>query len=226
VLARFYHYLLLSILAACLGNACNKENGEERQAVVVTVTADAPGYGADQVDDLVAKPVVTRLIGIPGVQRIRSRATAGRAVVWVDYALGTNVYKARQVTAGGLQLADPALPETVDLMLGPVLVPDQVMLVALSGRRPISELREVADRVVRPGLLTTPGVAEVIVTGGQVMQCRIIVSPDRMKAYSLTICELVSAVEQALDDDRVEPGTQEHVVREMGRLHVSSTLGE
>ena len=149
MLARFCHYLLLPILAACLGNACNKENGEERQAVVVTVTANAPGYDADQVDDLVATPVATRLIGIPGVQRIRSRATAGRAVLWVDYAPGTNVYKTRQVTAGGLQLADPALPETVDLMLGQVLVPDQVMLVALSGRRPISELREVADWVVR-----------------------------------------------------------------------------
>jgi Cu/Ag efflux pump CusA len=188
---------------------------------VVNVAAEAPGYGADQVDDLVATPIVIQLNGIPGVQRIRSRATAGRAVVWVDFASGTDVYEARQATAERLQLAAPELPEAVVPRLGPVLVPDEVMLVALSTEHPSSpyssspeeELRLLADRVVRPRLLAIPGVAEVVVTGGRVRQYRVIVDPDRMRAYALTISELVSAVEKALTGDTARPGKPQEDLR-------------
>jgi Cu/Ag efflux pump CusA len=203
--------VLLSMLAACLGVAAIALwIAAERQAVVVIVAADAPGYSADQVDDLVATPIAIRLNGIPGVERIRSRATAGKAVVWVDFASGTDVYNTRQATADRLQLAAPELPKAVVPRLGPVLVPDDVMLVALSTDRysPV-QLRNMADGVVRPRLLAIPGVAEVVVTGGLVEQVQVDVDPDKMTCRDLTISELVSAVEKALADDTLRPGKQE-----------------
>ena len=218
--ARFRRRFLVPMLAACLGVACNEGIAGERQALVVTITAEAPGYGADQVEDLVTTPIAIQLNGMPDVQRIRSRATAGRAVVWVEFASGTDVYKARQATTERLQLAAPELPNAVVPRLAPVLAPDEIMLVALGfadkaseeHARRGTELRELADRVVRRRLLAIPGVAQVVVTGGLVRQCEVIVSPDRMAAYALTISEVVSAIEKTLAEDTARPGKQETLV--------------
>lgn len=208
-------------------------SGSRRQAVVVNVAAEAPGYGADRVDDSVVTPIAIRLNGIPGVQRIRSRATAGRAVIWVDFASGTDLFEARQVTAERLQLVGHELPKAVVPRIEPVLVPDEVMLVVLSaeGYSP-EEIRDLADRAVRPRLLAIPGVAEVVVAGGAVMQWQVIVSPDRMRAYDLTISELVSAVEKALADDTVRPGKHKEDLRvdmldrrELGEVVLASRAG-
>ena len=212
-------------IAGCL-------SGSRRQAVVVNVAAEAPGYGADQVDDSVVTPIAIRLNGIPGVQRIRSRATAGRAVIWVDFASGTDLLEARQATAERLQLVGHELPKAVVPRIEPVLVPDEVMLVVLSseGYSP-EEIRDLADRAVRPRLLAIPGVAEVVVTGGAVMQWQVIVSSDRMTAYALTISELVSAVEKALAEDTVRLGKEEDLRvdaldrRELAEIVLASRAG-
>ncbi|MHC4180616.1 MAG: efflux RND transporter permease subunit, partial [Planctomycetota bacterium] len=205
--ARFRRMFLFPMLAATVGVAWNEGIAAERQAVVVTVTAEAPGYGADQVDDLVATPIAISLNGTPGVQRIRSRATMGRAVVWVEFASGTDVYKARQATAERLQLAARELPHAVVPRLVPVLAPDEIMLVALgfagdapeADARRATELRELADRVVRRSLLGIRGVDQVVVTGGLVGQCQVIVSPESTRRYGLTISEVVRGA-LTLDD--------------------------
>jgi Cu/Ag efflux pump CusA len=211
---------LFPMLAATVGVAWNEGIAAERQAVVVTVTAEAPGYGADQVDDLVATPIAISLNGTPGVQRIRSRATMGRAVVWVEFASGTDVYKARQATAERLQLADRELPHAVVPRLAPVLAPDEIMLVALgfagdapeADARRATELRELADRVVRRSLLGIRGVDQVVVTGGLVGQCQVIVSPESTRRYGLTISEVVRAIEKTLAEDTAWSGKQETLV--------------
>jgi Cu/Ag efflux pump CusA len=165
--AQFRCRSLVPILAACLGVACNEGIAAERQAVLVTVTAEAPGCSSDQMDDRVTPPIATKLDGTPGVQRICSRATLGRVVVWIEFASGTDVYKARQATAERMQMAARELPKAVLPTLAPALVPDKVMLVALwvAGKTPeanvrrATELRELAERVVRRRLLAIPGVA-------------------------------------------------------------------
>jgi len=218
--SRFRCRFLLPLLAVCLGVASNVGIAGERQAVVVTITAEAPGYGADQVDDLVTTPIAIALNGMPGVRRIRSRATAGRAAVWVEFASGTDVYKARQATAERLQLAVRELPNAVVPTLAPLFVPDEIMLVALrfAGKaseedtRRAEELRELADLVVRRRLLAMPNVGQVVVTGGLVGQCQVIVSPEKMAQRGLTISELVSAMEKTLGKYTARPDRQEILV--------------
>ncbi|NQU25668.1 MAG: efflux RND transporter permease subunit [Candidatus Nealsonbacteria bacterium] len=217
---RLHCTFLLSVLATCLAVACNDGIAGQREAVVVTITAEAPGYGAEQVDDLVTTPITIALNGIPDVQSIRSRTTAGRAVVWVEFVSGTAVYKARQATAERLQLAAGKLPQAVVPRLAPVLAPDEIMLVALwfVGKTPeedarrATELRELADDVVHRRLAAIPGVAQVVVTGGLVGQYQVIISTEKALQFGVTVSELVSAIEKVFAEDTARPPMQETLV--------------
>jgi Cu/Ag efflux pump CusA len=198
------------VLVACLFIACKKGITEERQAVLITIAAEAPGFRADQVNDEVIRPMAIAFKGVEGMQRIRSRATSGRAVVWVDFAPGIDRYKARQVIAERLQRVAPQLPEGVVPILTPEVVPDEIMLVALwfkdeaskENARQARDLRLLADEVARQRLETITGVAEVVVTGGLVEQCQVIVSQDRLTRLALTIPDLVSSMKKALGEGK------------------------
>jgi Cu/Ag efflux pump CusA len=215
---------LLPLLVPWLCAGCLEGMARKRQAVVVTITAEAPGYGVDQVEEHVAAPMAIALAGMPGVKGIRSRVTSGRTVTWVEFVPGTDVYKARQATAERLQRAVFTLPKAVVPTLAPAMAPDEVMLIALrsAGQAPdepeqrAMQLRAIADEVVRRRLLAVPGVAEVVVTGGLVGQCQVIVSPEKTAQHALAISEVVSATEKALAEHMAQPGKQETLVVRAG----------
>lgn len=231
--AHFRPTFLLLLLAASLGAGCHDGMAARRQAVVVTITAEAPGYDVYQVENLVATPLAVAVNGTPGVQEIRSRVTSGRAVIWVESAAGTDPHQARRATAERLQQAVAQLPTGVVPTLAPVVVPDQILLVALWFAGPAPEdparrdtdLRSLAEAVVRRRLLTMVGVAEVVVVGGRVEQCQVIVSPEKTVERGLTITDVVSALEKALGEERAaQPGRQETLVVRGGLT--AESLGE
>jgi Cu/Ag efflux pump CusA len=220
------------VLVACLCVSCKKGITEERQAVLITIAVESPGFRVDQVNDEVIRPMAIALNGVEGMQKIRSRATSGRAVVWVDFAPGTDRYKARQVLAERLQRVAPQLPAGVVPILTPEVVPDEIMLIALwfkgeaskaSGRQ-ARDLRLLADEVVRQRLETITGVAEVVITGGLVEQCQVIVSQDSLTRLALTIPNLVSSMEKALGEGKPRRGKGSEFVVTRGPNE--DTLGE
>ena len=154
----------------------------------VTLITEAEGLAPEEVELLVTFPIETAMNGMPGVTRVRSVSGVGLSIVYVEFDWETDIYRARQQVAERLQLVREQLPRNVDAADGADLV-DHGRDHAdrhVERRRPSPmELRELADFVVRPQLLTVPGVAQVIPIGGEVRQYRVM--PDLAPMASLDI---------------------------------------
>jgi Cu/Ag efflux pump CusA len=153
-------------------------------APTVTVLAEAHGMAPEEVETLITFPIETVLNGAAGVRRVRSSTSVGIAVIWVDFAWGTDIYQARQIVSEKLQLARGALPPDVP---APALAPvssimGEILFIALtSAQHAAIDLRTAADWVVRRRLLAVPGVAQVIPIGGDTKQYQVLVRPMRSR---------------------------------------------
>ena len=193
-------------------------------APTVTVLAEAHGMAAEEVETLVTLPLETAVNGAAGVRRVRSSSTTGISVVWVEFAWGTDVYQARQVVSEKLQLTRAVLPPEVE---SPVLAPissimGEIMLVSLTSEQhsPL-ELRSTADWVIRRRLLSVPGVSQVIPIGGGVKQYQVLLSPERMAAYGVSLTEVTEAVRMTNRNTSAGfyvDGGQEYLIHGVGRV--------
>jgi len=169
-------------------------------APTVTVLSEAHGMATEEVERLVTFPIETALNGSAGVRRVRSASSQGISIVWVEFEWGTEIYRARQVVAEKLQLVADQLPENLP---SPVLAPitsimGEIMVIGLTSET-VSEmdLRTAADWIVRKRLLAISGVAQVIPHGGQVRQYQVLLDPERMAAYEVTLSEVMHAAEES-----------------------------
>lgn len=166
-------------------------------APTVVVMTEAPGMATEEVENSVTFHIETALNGATGVRRVRSSSTNGFSVVWVEFNWKTDIYKARQIVSEKLAAIGESLPATVGQ---PVLGPQssilgEMMIIGLtSDSRSLQELRSVADRTVRPRLLSTAGVAQVTVIGGDIKEYQIRLAPRRMGHYGVTLAEVEAAV--------------------------------
>lgn len=190
----------------------------------VTLMTEAEGMAAEEVEQRVSFPIETAMGGLPGVLRVRSASAASLSLVFVEFDWGTDIYRNRQVVAERLGAVAAQLPPRVTPALGPVAsIMGQVVMVALQaepGRADAMQLREAADWIVRPRLLTLPGVAQVIPIGGEVRQYRIAPDPRRMQALQVTLAEIEqSARGFAINTSGgiVERGAEEVMVRNLAR---------
>lgn len=169
----------------------------------VTVNVDAAGLGTEETEALVAVPLEEHLRRIKGVERVQSASRPGQATLWIALAAGQDAFHARQLVAETLAQARPQLPENAQAMLlPPPLEIGAIMLVALTptekGGVSAIELRTAAERLVRPRMLTVPGVAQVTVVGGRRKQYRILASPDHLASFDITLGELADALAKEL----------------------------
>lgn len=169
-------------------------------APTVVVMTEAKGMAPEEVEQLVTFPIESSLNGAAGVRRVRSSSTTGFSVVWVEFDWGTDIYHARQVVSEKLSEAARQLPPQAGMpTLGPQSsILGEVMFVGLTSNpdsTSMEQLRTLADWVVRPRLMSTGGVAQVAVLGGDVREYRIMLNPDRMRNLNVSLSEVIDATE-------------------------------
>ncbi|MDE6510420.1 MAG: efflux RND transporter permease subunit, partial [Muribaculaceae bacterium] len=168
-------------------------------APVVVVMTEAPGYAPEEVEKVVTYPVETAVNGAEGVRRVRSSSSVGFSVVWVEFDWDTEPYRARQIVSERLAAVASDMPAGVGTpTMGPQSsILGEIMIIGLTadpsaGVSPM-DLRTIADRTIRPRLLSLGGVSSVAVMGGEAKQFQIRLDPARMKALSVTLDEVVEA---------------------------------
>ena len=163
-------------------------------APTVVVMTEANGMAAEEVEQLVTFPIETAVHGATGVRRVRSSSTTGFSVVWVEFDWDTDIYLARQIVSEKLAAVDDALPDNVGKpTLGPQSsILGELLIVGLTAdSTSMLDLRTMADWTIRPRLLSTGGVAQVAVLGGDIKEYQILIHPERMKHYGVTLAEVM-----------------------------------
>ena len=165
-------------------------------APTVVVMTEAQGMASEEVERLVTFPIETAVNGATDVRRVRSSSTTGFSVVWVEFDWGTDIYRDRQIVSEKLATIGDALPTGVGQpTLGPQSsILGEVMFIGLTAdTTSLGSLRTLADWTLRPQLLSTGGVAQVTVMGGELMEYQIRVHPERMRHYGVTLTQVMDA---------------------------------
>ena len=165
-------------------------------APTVVVMTEAGGMAAEEVEQLVTFPIETAVNGATGVRRVRSSSTTGFSVVWVEFDWDTDIYLARQIVSEKLATVAESLPDNVgNPTLGPQSsILGEVLIVGLTAdSTSMLDLRTLSDWVIRPRLLSTGGVAQVAVLGGDIKEYQVLIHPERMKHYGVTLGEVMAA---------------------------------
>lgn len=165
-------------------------------APTVVVMTEARGMAAEEVEQIVTFPIETAVNGATGVRRVRSSSTNGFSVVWVEFNWDTDIYLARQIVSEKLAAAAEGLPDYVGKpTLGPhSSILGELLIVGLTAdSTSMLDLRTLADWTIRPRLLSTGGVAQVAVLGGDIKEYQILLHPERMMHYGVTLGEVMEA---------------------------------
>ncbi len=165
-------------------------------APTVVVMTEAPGMAPEEVENFVTFPIETAVNGATGVRRVRSSSTTGFSVVWVEFDWGTDIYLDRQIVSEKLATIGDALPDNIGQpTLGPQSsILGELLIVGLTAdSTSMLDLRTIADWTIRPRLLSTGGVAQVAVIGGDLKEYQILVDPGKMKHYGIALDDVMEA---------------------------------
>ncbi len=161
----------------------------------VTIFLEANGMAPEEIEAQINLPVETSLNGAPGVEVVRSVATPGLGIVFVEFDWNTDVYRARQLTAEKLQSIE--LPKGITPQLGPISsIMGQIMMVAVTGdTTSASTLRTISDFTIRRRLMSIKGVSQVIPIGGERLQYQVLVSSEKLRQFNISIDEIDNALQ-------------------------------
>lgn len=168
-------------------------------APTVVIMTEANGMAAEEVEQLVTFPVETSVNGATGVRRVRSSSTVGFSVVWVEFDWGTDIYLARQIVSEKLAVVNESLPANVGKpTLGPQssILGEMLIIGLTADSTSMLDLRTIADWTIRPRLLSTGGVAQVAVLGGDIKEYQIQLDPERMRHYNVSMDEAMTATQE------------------------------
>ena len=201
-------------------------------APTVVVLTEAHGMAPEEVEKLVTFPIETSVNGATDVRRVRSSSSAGISIVWIEFEWGTDIYKARQIVNEKVTSVAEKLPVGVG---NPTMAPQssimgEIMLISLTADSSSQiDLRTIADWTIRPRLLATGGVAQVVVIGGEYKQYQILVSPQKMNFYGITLTELIKACNESNGNSSggfMNEYSNEYIVRGIGRTSDVNELGK
>ncbi|MDP1560257.1 MAG: efflux RND transporter permease subunit [Pirellulaceae bacterium] len=192
----------------------------------VVIMTEALGMAPEEVESLITFPIETTMNGANGVEAVRSSSGVGISVVYVEFAYGTDIYTDRQIVAERMQMVQDRLPKGIQPQLAPISsIMGQILMLGMwsdDGNVNPMELRTAADWVVRQRILTIPGVSQVFTMGGERKQFQVLVDPDAMTRFGVTL----EQVEQAVRESNVNgtggyldrQGPSELLVRSLGRI--------
>lgn len=201
-------------------------------APTVAVLTEAHGMAPEEVEKLVTFPIETSVNGATNVRRVRSSSSAGISIVWVEFEWDTDIFRARQIVNEKLSVIGEKLPYGVG---NPTLAPQssimgEIMLISLTAdSTSLMDLRTIADWTVRPRLLATGGVAQVIVIGGEYKQYQILANPARMRQYNVSLPELLKASAEANGNSSggfINQYGNEYIIKGIGRTNSVNELGK
>ena len=190
-------------------------------APTVVVMTEANGMAAEEVEQLVTFPIETTVNGATHVRRVRSSSTNGFSVIWVEFDWDTDIYLARQIVSEKLTLVNEELPENVGKpTMGPQSsILGEVLIVGLTAdSTSMIDLRTIADWSIRPRLLSTGGVAQVSVLGGDIKEYQIMIDPARMRHYGVSLDEVMAVtrnMNQNVNGGIIYEHSNEYIVRGM-----------
>ena len=164
-------------------------------APTVVIMTEANGMAAEEVEQLVTFPIETAVNGATHVRRVRSSSTTGFSIVWVEFDWSTDIYLARQIVSEKLSWVSESLPDNIGKpTLGPQSsILGELLIVGLTAdSTSMLDLRTIADWTIRPRLLSTGGVAQVAVLGGDIKEYQVLIHPEKMKHYGVSLGEIMA----------------------------------
>ncbi len=191
--------VVLMVVGAFTARNAEVDVFPDLNAPTVVVMTEASGMAAEEVERTVTFPIETAVNGATDVRRVRSSSTTGFSVVWVEFDWGTDIYLARQIVSEKLATLNETLPQNVGTpTLGPQSsILGELLIVGLTAdSTSLQELRTLADWTIRPRLLSTGGVAQVTVIGGDIKEYQILIDPARMRHYDVSLDEIMTVVEE------------------------------
>ncbi len=196
---------------------------------VVTIFGEALGLAPEEVEAQVTFPIETAVNGAPGVERVRSRSALGLSIVYVEFAWGTDPKYNRQVVTERLGTVTEKLPPGIVPVMTPASsIMGEIALISASSKTlsPM-DVRTQAEFVLRPAILSIPGIAQVTVMGGELKQFRVRADPDKLRLFDLTLEDVekaLAAANQNTGGGFLVSGAQELVVRNIGRVQTAEDI--
>lgn len=167
---------------------------------LVEVQTEAPGLSTEEVDSLVTVPLENSLNGLPFLKTIRSKSVLGLSSVVMIFNTGTDILKARQLVQERLNLAQNRLPAVVKppVLMAPYSSLSRVLKVGLTSKTlDQMALSELAVWIMRPRLMSVPGVANVAIWGQRDRQFQVLVDPQKLRAAGVTLDAITKAAGDA-----------------------------
>ena len=200
--------------------------------VQVQVLVSAGGMSPPEVEQLVTRPIEIQMGGLPRLEEVRSVSKIGLCAITIVFEDGVNDYFARQLVSERLASARGSLPAGVDVELGPITTGlGEVFQYSLVSTDPkqydATELRTVQDYIVRPLLRTVPGVADVNSFGGLVKQFQVIVKPERLTSYRVSLQQVFEALAKNNSNasgNFIEHRSEQYVVRGLGQVKTTADI--
>ena len=199
-------------------------------APLVNIITENPGMASEDIERLITFPIESLMAGTPGVTRIRSESTTGNSLVTVEFDWGTDIYRARQIVSSKLSLIGGSLPaRTSQPVLGPVSsrMGEVFEFVVIGEGVDPMELRTVADWIVKRRLLGVEGVSYIVNLGGYVRQFQVLVNPEMLYNYRLTIGEVRQAVELSnrnFSGGILNQGAEDILIKGVGQIKTIEDL--
>ncbi len=167
-------------------------------APTVVIMTDAGNMATEEVERQVTFPIESAVNGAVNVRRVRSSSATGTSFVWVEFDWGTDIYRARQITAEKIATLEKTLPEGITPLLAPQSsIMGEVLFVGVTAdSTSLMDLRSLTDWVIKPALLAMGGVAQVTVMGGYYKQYQILADPIAMQAYNVNLDEIAECMSE------------------------------
>ena len=224
--------VLLLIFGSVVASRMEVDVFPDLTAPTVVVITEAHGMAPEEVEKLVTFPIETSVNGATNVRRVRSSSSAGISIVWVEFEWDTDIYKARQIVNEKITAVAEKLPQGVgNPTMGPQSsIMGEIMLVSVTADKTSQiDLRTIADWTIRPRLLATGGVSQVVVIGGEYKQYQILASPQKMNYYNVSLNELLKASEEANGNSSggfMNEYNNEYIVKGIGRTNDLKEIGK